>query len=90
MSNELFKELGGKVAQPNSINGLMNEVNQIRNNPSQIGRILYQRGKINQSQLSDIQNMHSPSEIGQYLVKSGVLGNQQLNQFGSMVGQMFH
>ena len=85
MSNSLFNELGGQVAS----NGIMNDIAQIRSNPSQLGQYLFQRGKISQQQLSDIQGMN-PSQIGQYLVRSGVLGNNQIKQFGNMVGQMFH
>lgn len=86
MSNSLYQELSNNAPRRT---GIMDQVNMIKNDPSQLGQILFQKGKISQQQLSAIQGMN-PSQIGQYLVRNGILGNAQVNQFGSMIGQMFH
>lgn len=50
-----------------NILNIMAQFRQVQQNPSQIGNLLYKAGRINESQLADIEKMKSPREIGEYL-----------------------
>ena len=53
---------------------------QAKQNPSMLGNLLYQNGRIDKSQLETIQNM-KPEEVGQYLSQNGIM-NQSFLQKG--------
>lgn len=63
---------------------IMQMVSQIQQNPSQLPQLLYQKGKINQEQFSEIQGK-SPSEIGQYLLNKNILPNSQFNNLKNQI-----
>lgn len=69
------------------MNNIIQTAMQIRNNPNQLGQMLYQSGKINQEQFSQIQGK-SPSQIGQYLLDNNILPNNQFQQLMSQVNGM--
>lgn len=69
------------------MNNLLQMAMQIKNNPNQLTQMLYQSGKINQEQFSQLQGK-SPSEIGNYLLNNNILGNEQFNQLKSQVQQI--
>ena len=61
---------------------LMNQVNQIQRDPSQIVPLLRQSGRLTDEQMSEIETMKSPEEIGQYLMGNApqnIVGNIQNN-----------
>lgn len=78
----MFRQMNG---QPNIMN-IMQQFNQMQQNPSQIGQLLYNTGRINQQQLQDIQKMKSPREIGEYLLGQ----NQQFKQMYDQANQQPH
>jgi hypothetical protein len=67
---------------------IINQVQQIKQNPNQLANLLQQRGMITPQQAQDIQSMGGDYEqIGQYLMKQGRLpGN--VNQYQSQVEQI--
>jgi pentose-5-phosphate-3-epimerase len=67
---------------------IINQVQQIRQNPNQLANLLQQKGMITPQQAQDIQSMGGDYEqIGQYLMKQGRLpGN--VNQYQSQVEQI--
>ena len=67
---------------------IINQVQQIRQNPNQLANLLQQKGMITPQQAQDIQSMGGNYEqIGQYLMKQGRLpGN--VNQYQSQVEQI--
>lgn len=67
---------------------IINQVQQIRQNPNQLANLLQQRGMITPQQAQDIQSMGGNYEqIGQYLMKQGRLpGN--VSQYQSQVEQI--
>ena len=74
------------------IGGFMNAMslyNQMNTDPTQIGRILFDSGRINQSQLDEIQKLNGKTEqIGRYLLQSGALAQNTYNQFQSAAPQV--
>ena len=56
---------------------VVNQVKQIRQNPSAIGQFLYDNGRIDQNQAKEIDKMGGNfEEIGQYLMKQGYIPPQ--------------
>ena len=63
------------------INPMMNIANQARqmqSDPSQLGKVLFDNGKIDQNTYNAIKGMNSPSQIGNYLMQNGILGQNQI------------
>lgn len=52
---------------------------QAKQNPSMIGNLLYQNGRIDQNQMQAMQNM-SPQEMARYMANNGIMSQQFLNQ----------
>ena len=72
------------------INPMMNMVNQVRqmqSDPSQISKMLLDRGKIDQKTYEAIQGMN-PSQIGNYLMQNGILGQNQINSMLPQANQI--
>lgn len=59
---------------------VMNQVSQLRQNPSGIADFLKQQGKVTDEQYAAIQKMNDPAQIGQYLMQFGVMPQQQAMQ----------
>lgn len=79
-----FKAIG---SMQNFIN-IASQARQLQANPSQIGQVLFNSGKIDQNTFDAIKNMGSPAQIGNYLLSNGILGQQQVNQLSQMVPQV--
>lgn len=69
--NNIFDKFRQPNGQPNMFN-IMQQFRQVQQNPSQIGQLLYNSGRINQQQLQDIQKMSNPREIGEYLLNQNL------------------
>lgn len=67
---------------------IANKAKQLQGNPSGIGKLLLDNGRINQDQYNAIKDMQSPSQIGNYLMNNGILGQQQVNQMSQIVPQV--
>lgn len=62
---------------------------QVKQNPSMLGELLYQNGRIDQSQMEAMKGMN-PAQMGDYLRQNGVLSQsflQKGNQFANPVRQ---
>ena len=66
---------------------LAQQAQQVQADPSQIGKILLESGRINNDTYNAIKEMKSPSQIGNYLLNNGILGQQQMNQLSQMIPQ---
>ena len=64
------------------------QAKQFQSNPSGLGKLLLDNGRINQDQYNAIKDMKSPSQIGNYLMNNGILGQQQVNQMSQYVPQV--
>lgn len=64
---------------------IVNEVQQLKKNPSGIADFLKQQGKVNDEQYKAIQGMKDPSQIGQYLMQNGVMPQQQAMQAANTI-----
>lgn len=83
MSNPLF---GGPMGQ---LMQIVNTVQQLKQNPSQLGQFLYDRNMISSNQLNDINQMNgNTSQIGNYLMNNNILSGQQANQLYQSVPQV--
>lgn len=49
---------------------MLTEYRKLQNNPSAIGQLLFNAGRISQEQLADIEKMNSPKQIGEYLLQN--------------------
>ncbi len=68
MANPLFNSPMGQLMQ------IANAVQQARQNPSQLGQILKDHGRITDEQLKEINRLGgSPAEIGNYLLSHNIL-----------------
>ena len=52
---------------------------QAKNNPSMISNLLYQNGRIDQTQMQAMQGM-SPQEMGRYMANNGIMNQRFLQQ----------
>lgn len=75
MGNPLF---GGRSRY--GIKDVVNICKQARQNPSMLGNLLYQNGRIDQNQMNAMQGM-SPQQMVQYMQQNGIM-NQQFVQNG--------
>lgn len=76
----------------NPVINILNQVRQIKQNPSQLASLLQQRGMINEQQAQDIQKMgNNYEQIGQYLMNNGKMPTnvqpyqEQVNQVQNMM-----
>lgn len=69
----------------NQFNQITQQARMLQNNPAQIGRILFDRGRIGQEHYDAIKDMKSPSQIGEYLMNKGVLDQSTVNQLAGMI-----
>lgn len=59
----------------------INTIQQLKQNPSNLGQFLYDHKKINQEQLNAINQMGgNPEQIGMYLVNQNVMPQQEVNK----------
>ena len=52
---------------------------QAKQNPSMVGNLLYQNGRIDQTQMQAMQGM-SPQEMGRYMANNGIMNQRFLQQ----------
>lgn len=52
---------------------------QAKQNPSMVGNLLYQNGRIDQTQMQAMQNM-SPQEMARYMANNGIMNQRFLQQ----------
>lgn len=72
----------------NPMMNLLQQVRQIKQNPSQLAGILQQRGMINEQQARDIQQMGGNFEqVGQYLMQNGKMPTN-VQQYQGQVNQV--
>ena len=69
----------------NNFNQLTQQVRMFQNTPAQIGKILFDKGRIGQEHYDAIKDMKSPSQIGEYLMNKGVLDQPTVNQLARMI-----
>ena len=76
----------------NPVMNILNQVRQIKQNPSQLASLLQQRGMINEQQAQDIQKMgNNYEQIGHYLMNNGKMPTnvqphqEQVNQVQNMM-----
>ena len=72
--NPLFNKSFG-----NALN-MVNQFKRLQKDPSQIGNLLLQNGRITNEQYNAISGM-SPSQIGNYLMNNGVLNQGDVDEF---------
>lgn len=66
--------------QPN----MMDDVQRIRENPSEIGEMLLSNGRINQEQYQQIKGMNNPKDICIYLMKQNPMFNRTMNMLSNL------
>lgn len=72
----------------NPMMNILQQVRQIKQNPSQLAGLLQQRGMINEQQAKDIQQMGGNFEqIGQYLMQNGKMPTN-VQQYQGQVNQV--
>ena len=74
MANPLFN---GPMAQ---MFQTINAIQQLRQNPANLGQLLFEHNKINQNQLNEINKLGSPEQIGMYLINNNVMPQQEAMQ----------
>jgi len=68
-----------------NFNQLAQQAKMLQNNPAQIGKILFDKGRIGQEHYDAIKDMKSPAQIGEYLMNKGVLDQPTVNQLAGMI-----
>lgn len=76
--NPLFQMMGGGGY---GIFDVIRLYKQAKQNPSMLGNLLYQNGRIDQSQLEAMNGM-SPQEMGRYMANNGIMGQGFLAKSG--------
>lgn len=66
--------------QPN----MMDDVQRLRQNPSEIGEMLKNSGKINEEQYQQIKGMSNPKDICMYLMNQNPRFNQVMNMLSNL------
>lgn len=76
----------------NPMLNILQQVMQIKQNPSQLATLLQQKGMVNEQQARDIQQMGGNFEqVGQYLMQNGMMPTnvqpytEQVNQIQNMM-----
>lgn len=76
------------MMQNNPMLNIIRQVNQIKQNPSQLASLLKQRGLIDENQFAEVSKMGSDYEqIGHYLINNGRMP-QNYHQYDRQVGQV--
>ena len=61
------------------IGDVMRIYKQVKQNPSMLGNLLYQNGRIDQSQMEAMNGMN-PQQMAQYLSQNGIMNQRFLQQ----------
>ena len=81
--NPLFSMLGNRSGY--GMGDVIRLFKQAKQNPSIVGNLLYQNGRIDQNQLQAMNGM-SPQEMGQYMSQNGIMGQQFLQNSSQFAG----
>ena len=65
--------------QPN----MMDDIQRLHQNPSEIGDILLNKGRINEEQYQQIKGMRNPKDICMYLMNQNPRFNQTMNMLSN-------
>ena len=76
--NPLFGMLNGG----RGIGDVIRLYRQAKQDPSMLGNLLYQNGRISQNQLQAMNGMN-PQQMGQYMAQNGIMGQNFLQQGGN-------
>ena len=76
--NPLFQMMGGGGY---GIGDVIRLYRQAKQNPSMLGNLLYQNGRIDQNQMQAMSGM-TPQQMGQYMSQNGIM-NQNFLQKGN-------
>ena len=68
--NPLFRMMGGSGY---GIGDVIRLYRQAKQNPSVVGNLLYQNGRIDQSQLQAMEGMN-PQQMANYMTQNGIMG----------------
>lgn len=83
--NPLFGKGMPRLNPMQRISQVMNDVQRLQQNPTQLGQYLSDHGMISKEQVSEISNMN-PSQVGQYLMQKGVMKQSDVqNAYQNMV-----
>lgn len=67
---------------------IIQQVHQVRNDPSQLALVLKQKGIINDEQFAEVSKMGGNyGQIGQYLMRNGVMPNN-VQQYQNQVNEI--
>lgn len=66
--------------QPN----MMDDVQRLQKNPSEIGEMLLSKGRINEEQYQHIKGMSNPKDICMYLMNQNPRFNQAMNMLSNL------
>ena len=83
--NPLFSMMGSR----NGIGDVIRLYRQAKQNPAMLGDLLYQNGRIDQTQLEAMKGMN-PQQMGQYMSQNGIMPQgflQKGSQFANPVKQ---
>lgn len=73
----------------NNFMQFMNDYKRLKQNPSELGQYLLEKGKINNNQLQEINKMNGdPGKIGSYLMQSGSIPQNQVSNLQNAAPQM--
>lgn len=78
--NNVFDRFRNQNGSVNILN-VMAQFKQVQQDPAQIGKLLYNAGRITSEQYDVIKGMSNPREIGEYLMNHNA-------DFGKMMGHM--
>lgn len=82
--------MGGMNGGQNKMFQMIQTIRQAQQNPNMLADMLFNNGKINQSQYDEIKKMNgNPQMIGQYLIQSGTMPQNEVQQaYSSVVPQI--
>lgn len=89
--NPLFQAANTMNKMGNTVGNIKNMVSQykqLQKNPSSIGKLLLDNGRITQAQYEEIGKYNgNASQIGNYLMNNGVMNQNMYNQLSSNANQ---
>lgn len=81
--NPLFSMLGNRSGY--GMGDVIRLFKQAKQNPSMIGNLLYQNGRIDQSQMQAMQGMN-PQQMGEYMSSQGIMSQNFLQNGSQFAG----
>lgn len=81
--NPLFSMLGNRSGY--GMGDVIRLFKQAKQNPSIVGNLLYQNGRIDQSQMQAMQGMN-PQQMGEYMSSQGIMSQNFLQNGSQFAG----